>query len=138
MIELLPHINAVLNVVITILVIAAFRAIRRRDRVRHARLMLAAVAIGVLFIAGYVTVTVATGHQRLPGEGLLRTVFLVILITHISLAVTIVPLIGRSIQLAARGRLDEHRRWVRFTLPAWLYVCVTGLVIYATNTLVNG
>jgi len=132
-IELLPHLNAFFNVVITILVIAAYAAVRRGDRQRHARLMASAVAVGVLFIIGYVTLTVAVGHQRFPGEGAVRAAFLTILVTHTILAVAIVPLVARSIQLAVRDRIDEHRRWVRFTLPIWLYVCFTGLVIYGMN-----
>jgi putative membrane protein len=136
--ELLPHINAVLNAVVTVLVVAAFLAVRRGDRVMHARLMKSAVGVGVFFAVGYVTLTVATGHQRFPGRGTLRTLFLTILVTHIILAVAIVPMIARSIQLAVRDRIDEHRRWVRFTLPAWLYVCVTGLVIYGMNTFTHG
>ncbi len=132
-IELLPHINAALNLAITLLIIAAFLAVRLGDPVWHARLMKAAATVGVLFLIGYVTHTLAVGEQRFPGEGALRAIFLVILVTHIILAVAIVPLVARSIQLALRDRIDDHRRWVRFTLPVWLYVCVTGLVIYAMN-----
>ncbi len=135
MTDVLPHINASLNLVITILLISAFRAIRRGDRILHARLMKAAVAVGVLFVIGYVTATLLIGHLRFPGEGALRMVFLAILTTHTILAVAIVPLVFRSVQLALRDRLDEHRQWVRYTLPAWLYVCITGLVIHTMNTL---
>ena len=137
MIEHLPHINVFLNLVITILVVAAFRAVRRGDRRQHARLMKAAVTVGVLFLLGYVTHTLVAGHQRFPGNGALRSIFLTILVTHTMLAVAIVPMIARSIQLAVRDRIAEHRRWVRFTLPAWLYVCVTGLVIYTMNAIVH-
>ncbi len=137
MIELLPHINALLNAVITTLVIAAFLAVRRGDRLWHARLMKTAVAVGVLFVLGYATFTLVSGHQRFAGEGALRTAFLIILVTHTVLAVAIVPLVARSIQLALSDRIAEHRRWVRVTLPTWLYVCVTGLVIYAMNTFIR-
>lgn len=137
MIEQLPHINALFNLLITILVVAGYLAVRRGNRQRHARLMMAAATVGVFFLVGYVTYTMLVGHQRFPGEGALRAVFLTILVTHTILAVAIVPLVARSVQLAVRNRIDEHRRWVRFTLPIWLYVCVTGLVIYAMNSLVQ-
>ncbi len=135
MLEILPQVNAFLNVVITALVIAAFLAVRRGDRQRHARLMKAAVAVGVLFLIGYGTVTAEAGHQRFPGEGWLRVLFLTILIPHTILAVALVPMIGRTILLAIRNRIDEHRRWARYTLPAWLFVCITGIMIYSMITL---
>jgi putative membrane protein len=128
--DLLPHLSAALNGVMFALLIAGFAAIRRGRRDLHPRLMLSALALGVAFLILYVVQYSLTGHRRFPGDDAVRTLFLAILTTHTMLAVVAVPLILRSVYLAARARFPEHRRLVRFTYPIWLYVSFTGLVIY--------
>ncbi len=133
MIELLPHFNAACNAVITTLLLCGFVAIKRGERVSHARFMLSAVSVGVIFLIGYVVMTLAMGHQRFPGDDWVRKLFLAILTTHTLLAVTVVPLILRAVYLAINDRVAQHRRVVAFTFPIWIYVSVTGLVIYWMN-----
>lgn len=131
--SLLPHVNGALNAAILGLLIAAFVAIRRGRRETHRRLMLTAVSLGTVFIFLYVAQTVLVGHRRFPGDDWVRTLFLCVLFTHTVLAVAVVPLVARTLQLALRERFAEHRRIVRVTYPVWLYVAVTGLFIYWMN-----
>ncbi len=133
MIESLPHFNAACNVVITTLLLCGFVAIKRGERVLHQRFMLSAVSVGVIFLIGYVVMTVSLGHQRFPGDDWVRKLFLAILLTHTFLAVTVVPLILRAVYLAINDRIAQHRRLVTFTFPIWIYVSVTGLLIYWMN-----
>jgi len=131
--ELLPHLNGGLNAVVAALLLGAFAAIRRGNRRLHARLMIGAIAVGLIFLSLYVLHFFISGHHRFPGDDWVRTLFLVILGSHELLAVIVVPLLVRTVVLAAKGRFEEHRRIVRFTYPIWLYVAVTGVVIYWMN-----
>ena len=113
--ELLPHVNGGLNAVVALLLLAAFAAIRRGNRVLHARLMISAVGVGFLFLSLYVLAFFVIGHRRFPGNDWVRALFLAILGTHELCAVIVVPLIIRTVYLARRERFDEHRRIVRYT-----------------------
>jgi putative membrane protein len=132
-IDLLPHLSAGLNGAMLALLIAGFAAIRRGRRDVHPKLMVSALTLGVAFLILYVVQYSLMGHRRFPGDDAVRTLFLAILTTHTILAVVVVPLILRSVYLAARARFAEHRRFVRFTYPIWLYVSFTGIVIYWMN-----
>ena len=137
LIDVLPHLNGLLNLVIVGLLLSGWRAIRSGDRVRHPRLMGAAVLTGVVFVGTYGLQTALQGHQRFPGDDWVRTLFLLVLWTHTPLAVVVVPLIVRTVQHAVKGRFDAHRRLVRWTLPIWAYVAGTGFVVYAMNNWVR-
>lgn len=126
----LPTLNAVLNGTSAVLLTAGFVAIRRR-RVRiHRACMVAAFATSVVFLASYLTYHLQVGTTRFPGEGWLRPVYFTILGTHTVLAALIPPLAVATLVFAVRARFDRHARLARWTLPAWLYVSVTGVVIY--------
>ena len=133
MFAFLPHLNALLNLGVSLLLIAGFVAIRRGRRRLHPKLMLGAFALGLLFLAGYVTQVALSGHQRFPGDDWVRTLFLAILTSHTLLAIATVPLILRVIYLGANRRFAQHRRLARVALPVWLYVALTGVVIYWMN-----
>jgi putative membrane protein len=133
LLDLLPHLNGGLNAAIAALLVAAGLAIRRGNRQLHPRLMWSAIALGLLFAGSYVAQVALTGHRRFPGDDAVRTLFLVILVSHTLLAVAVVPLVLRAVFLALRERFDEHRRIVRFAYPSWLYVAFTGVVIYWMN-----
>ena len=92
--------------------------------------MLAACASSVLFLAGYVTRIALTGTHRFPGTGALRAAYLLLLGSHTLLAAAALPLVLRTLQLSLTSRFPEHRRVARVTLPVWLYVSVTGVVVY--------
>ncbi len=133
---LLPRLNATLNGIAAVLLVSGFIAIRRRRVTLHKTLMLSAFVVSTLFLASYVTYHVlkqqATGeaHTRFPGTGPLRTTYLVILVSHVILAVVNLPLVIVTMVRALRGRIDRHRRIARWTLPIWIYVSVTGVVVY--------
>jgi putative membrane protein len=119
-----------LNALSAVLLVTALRAIRRGQRDRHRNLMVANLGFSIVFLICYVTQVVVVGHKSFPGDDWVRTVFLTILITHTILAVCLVPLALRTFFLAFRQRFSEHRRIARITFPVWLYVSVTGVVIY--------
>ncbi len=127
----LPTVNATLNAASGILLVLAYRAIRRREIERHRRLMLSAASVSAAFLIGYLVYHSQVGSVRFLGQGAARTVYFTVLISHTILAAAIVPLVLRTLYLGLK-RLDaRHRRIARWTLPLWLYVDVTGVVIYA-------
>jgi uncharacterized membrane protein YozB (DUF420 family) len=126
----LPAINATLNAASAILLLFAYRAIRLRHVERHRRLMLAAAATSAVFLVSYLTYHAQVGSVRFTGQGPVRTVYFTILFTHTILAAAILPLVLRTLYLGLKRRDDRHRRIARWTFPLWLYVSVTGVVIY--------
>jgi putative membrane protein len=126
----LPTLNAALNAVSAVLLAAAYHAIRRKEIERHRRLMLTAVATSAAFLVSYLVYHAQVGSVRFQGQGAVRPVYFAILVTHTILAVVIVPMILRTLFLAWKKRFPEHRRLARWTFPLWVYVSVTGVVIY--------
>ena len=112
------------------MLVTAFVAIRRGERERHRNLMVTNLGVSILFLICYVVQIATLGHKSFPGDDWVRTVFLAILLSHTILAVFLVPLALRTFFLAFRHRFSEHRRIARITFPVWLYVSVTGFVIY--------
>lgn len=129
--DVLPAVNATLNASSAALVVLGFRAIRRGERARHRALMLAAVGCSIVFLAGYLTRMALTGTHRFPDVGAVKVVYLAVLLSHTVLAALAAPLVLRTLFLAFRERFPDHRRIARATLPVWLYVSVTGVVVYA-------
>lgn len=128
--ESLPTINACFNTLCTLLLITGFVMIRRKQIAAHRLCMLSAVACSVLFLIGYLTYHFHVGTTRYQGEGILRPIYFTILLTHTVLAVAIVPMVIVTLVRALRERFDKHRAIARWTLPIWLYVSVTGVVVY--------
>lgn len=128
--ETLPAVNAALNATSAVLLALGFRAIRAGDRRRHRALMLAAVGTSTLFLASYLTRVALTGTHRFPGEGALKAAYLVVLGSHTVLAALAAPLVIGTLVFALRARFPSHRRIARVTLPVWLYVSVTGVLVY--------
>ena len=127
----LPALNAALNGAATLFLIAGYIFIRRRQIPAHRASMLAAVATSALFLMSYVIYHANAGSKPFVGTGPVRAVYFVILITHIVLAAAIVPMVLMTLSRALRSRFDRHAAIARRTLPLWLYVSVTGVVIYA-------
>ena len=127
----LPTVNATLNGASAVLLVLAYRAIRRREIERHRALMLSAAVVSLLFLVCYLTYHAQVGSVRFLGQGPARTVYFTILISHTFLAAVIVPLVLRSLWLGLKREDFRHRRIARWTFPLWLYVSVTGVVIYA-------
>jgi len=126
----LPAWNATLNAASAALLVAGFRAIRDGRRERHRRLMVAAVAVSAVFLVSYLTRVALTGTHRFPGEGPLRWLYLAILLSHTVLAAAAAPMALRTLFLGWRGRFADHRALARWTFPVWLYVSVTGVLVY--------
>lgn len=127
---ILPPLNAALNAGSALFLLAGWRAIRRGDRERHRRRMLSAFACSALFLVSYLTRVALTGTHRFPGGGALRAAYLAILASHTLLAVVCLPLAITTLVLGLRARFDLHPKVARFTLPVWLYVSVTGVLVY--------
>ncbi len=129
-VELLPSVNAGLNALAATLLVAGRVAIARKNVALHKRCMIAAFSTSTLFLAGYLTRRALTGETPFPGSGASRAVYLVILLSHVALALATVPLAGTTLFLGLRGRIDRHRKLARITWPIWLYVSITGVVVW--------
>ena len=129
----LPALNAALNATATVLLVVGRGFAKRRDFVTHARLMTAAFAVSALFLFFYVSHKVWKDFENtpFPGEGVARTIYLAILLTHVVLAMSVPVLAIRLIWLGRKDRREQHRRLARVAWPIWIYVSITGVVIYA-------
>jgi putative membrane protein len=127
----LPALNALLNSLSAIALVVGFIFIRRKQIVRHRASMMTAFAFSALFLVSYVTNHALHGDMIFPGHGAVRTTYLAILISHIFLSVVVLPLILITFFFSLSGRFAQHKRIARYTFPIWLYVSVTGVVVYA-------
>jgi uncharacterized membrane protein YozB (DUF420 family) len=128
--SVLPHLNAALNATNFLLLVAALFQIKRGNVQAHRRLMLSALAVSGLFLVSYVVYHAQYGSVRFAGQGLVRPIYFIILITHVILAAAIVPLVFITVRRALAGDFARHRRIARWTYPLWLYVSVTGVIVY--------
>lgn len=126
----LPSLNALLNATSAVLLVTGYVLIRRGRREAHRKVMLGAFCVSVLFLISYLVYHAQVGSVRFQGQGLVRTIYFSILLTHTVLAAAVAPLALVTLVRAWKGRFDRHRRLARLTLPLWLYVSVTGVVIY--------
>ena len=130
MIAALPTVNATLNAIAAVLLICGFVMIKRGRIQTHRRFMLSAFATSALFLVSYVIYHANVGSKPFPGQGPIRVVYLTILFTHIVLAAVILPMALVTASRGLRARFDWHVPLARWTLPLWMYVSVTGVVIY--------
>jgi uncharacterized membrane protein YozB (DUF420 family) len=126
----LPAVNATLNSLATILLVTGYILIRRGRLITHRKVMISALVCSTLFLISYLVYHAQVGSVRFPGTGLPRTIYLTILLTHTVLAATVPFLAGITVWRAAKGRFSRHKAIARWTLPIWLYVSVTGVVVY--------
>ena len=126
----LPALNATLNAVASFCLICAYRAIRRRRITAHIRWIVAALAASTLFFVSYVVYHNFHGDTKFLGRGIVRPIYFLILISHIVLSAIVMPMILTSLYLSLSGKLHAHRRVSRWTFPIWLYVSVTGVLIF--------
>ena len=129
-VTVLPTVNAVLNASAAVAMVLGFVAIRRRRVTVHRACMLTAVGLSVLFLCSYLIYHAQVGSRPYGGSGWLRTAYFAILLTHTVLAVAIVPMVGTTLYRALRSQFARHARVARVTFPLWLYVSVTGVVVY--------
>ncbi len=129
----LVHVNALLNATATVLLVLGYIQIKRRREVAHKRTMLAAFGVSVAFLVCYLAYHVwpiGAAETRFPGTGSLRMAYLAILISHILLAMVVPPLAAVTIYLGLRDRRAKHNRLAKLTFPIWLYVSITGVIVY--------
>jgi putative membrane protein len=128
--DLLAPLNACLNAAAAVLVVLGYRAIRAGDRARHQRLMVSAVGVSAVFLTSYLLRVALTGTHRFPVDGPVKWLYLAILGSHTILAALAAPMILRALFLGWKGRFADHRAIARWTFPIWVYVSVTGVVVY--------
>ncbi len=128
--DLLATVNAGLNGTSTLCLLVGYIAVKNKRVNMHKWSMISAFVASAVFLIGYLTRFYLTGAHRFPDVGLWRTIYLVILFSHMILAVATVPLVIRSLFLAYKKRFDEHRRIAKYTFPIWFYVSLTGVVVY--------
>jgi len=126
----LPTLNATLNGMSAVLLGCGYRFIRRREIRAHRACMLAAFGVSIVFLTSYLVYHYQVGSVRFQGAGWVRPIYFVLLISHTILAAMVPPLAIVTLSRALRARFDRHRRIARWTLPIWLYVSVTGVVVY--------
>jgi putative membrane protein len=130
-VSVLPAVNASLNATSAVFLSLAIVAVKKKDLAKHSRYMLAAMAASALFLVSYLVYHSVHGDTKFPGQGLIRPVYFVILISHIVLSGVALPLIFTSFFFSLSGRFPQHKKVSKFTAPLWLYVSVTGVVVFA-------
>ncbi len=135
----IPAINASLNALATLLISVGFILIKTGRKTAHRFAMISAGVVSAVFLVGYVGHKILKGmaagageavHTQFGGEGPIRTVYYVMLITHVILAIAIAYLVPRTFALAFKGEFERHKKWARIVFPIWLYVSVTGVLVY--------
>lgn len=129
-VHIFAKVNAVLNSVVAVLLITALVAVKKRKLALHKKLMLAAIVLSVLFLVSYISHHLLAGETKFGGEGAIKTIYLIILFTHIILAAIILPFILFTAYRALIGEFSAHKKLARITWPIWFYVAITGPVVY--------
>jgi putative membrane protein len=128
--KILPHLNAILNSLTALALIAGYFFIKAKNTLMHKRSMTIAFAMGSLFLVSYVLYHFTNPNTSYGGEGALKTLYYVLLISHIILAGVVVPFVLYALYYAWTAQFAKHVKWVKWTLPIWLYVSVTGVIVY--------
>jgi putative membrane protein len=126
----LALVNALLNGTSAALIFAGRRAIAAKNRALHKKLMLSAFGTSSLFLTSYLTRVALTGTHKDPHTGLFHVTYLLVLFSHMTLAVAVVPLVLIALAHGLKDRIPKHKKIVKYTYPIWLYVSVTGVVVY--------
>ena len=129
-IETLPHLNAALNAIAACFLFAGFLYVRADNKTAHRACMLSAVAVSGLFLISYVILRMHAPIFQFQGQGIIRPIYFTILASHVTLAMAIVPLVGFTLFCALTSRFGLHRKVAIWAWPAWMYVSVSGVVVY--------
>jgi len=136
LLPIFPHLNAALNSLSALLLIIGFINIRRQNRETHRKAMLGAAIVSTVFLASYLThhairtYMFGLGPTKFGGEGIARPIYFTILTSHTILAALVTPFVLRTLYLGLKERFDKHKRLARLVFPVWLYVSITGVVVY--------
>jgi putative membrane protein len=123
-------INAIINSIVSVLLIAGLVTVKNKNYVAHKNIMLAAIVFSVLFLVSYIAHHLLSGDTKFGGEGAIRTIYFIILISHIFLAAIILPFILFTAYRSLTGEFAKHKKLAKYTWPLWLYVSVTGVIVY--------
>lgn len=123
-------INAVINSIIAVLLVAALIAVKNKNYLLHKKMMMASLVLSIVFLVSYIAHHLLAGDTKFGGEGIIRTFYYIILITHIFLAAVILPFILYTAYRALTGEFDKHKKLAKITWPLWFYVAVTGPIVY--------
>jgi putative membrane protein len=126
----LPPIYATINGITALVLVAGVLAIKNGNRILHKRLMTTAIALSVAFLLMYVAYHMTTDSTKFGGEGAIKMIYFFILITHILLSIAVIPLVLITYVRALAERFDRHKKIAKITFPIWLYVAVTGVIVY--------
>jgi putative membrane protein len=128
--HLFARVNAVINSLVAILLIAAYRAVRKKRYEQHKKLMFAAMYLSIAFLVSYIAHHLLSGDTKFGGEGTIRYIYFTLLITHIFLAAVILPFILFTAYRGLTGEYEKHRKLSKYTWPLWLYVAISGPLVY--------
>jgi putative membrane protein len=126
----LPHVNGVINSVTSVLLLLGLYFIRQKNVLAHKRTMLAAFTLGSVFLVCYILYHITHESTSFGGQGWIRPVYYFLLVSHIVLSIVVVWFVLRAVYFALSGQIARHKRTVRWTFPIWLYVSVTGVIVY--------
>lgn len=126
----LVHLNAFLNAVSVVFLALGYRAIKAGDRQRHKKMMLSALTVSALFLVSYVIYKLNSGFAKFGGEGIIRPIYFTLLAIHVMGAIAIVGLVPITVSRALTEKFDKHRRIARITWPVWMFVGISGVVVY--------
>ncbi|MFD2938074.1 DUF420 domain-containing protein [Spirosoma flavum] len=126
----LPHLNGIINSITSVLLLLGFYFIRQKNVLAHKRTMLAAFTFGSLFLVSYVLYHLTNESTPFGGEGWVRPVYYFLLVSHIVLSVVVVWFVLRAVYFALSGQISKHKQTVKYAFPIWLYVSVTGVIVY--------
>ncbi len=129
-IHIFATINAVINSIIAVLLVAALIAVKNKNYLLHKKMMMASLVLSIVFLVSYIAHHLLAGDTKFGGEGIIRTIYYIILITHIFLAAVILPFILYTAYRALTGEFDKHKKLAKITWPLWFYVAVTGPIVY--------
>ena len=128
--DVLPHLNALLNATSLVLISIAYVAIQSGDKAKHKKMMISALAVSTVFLVSYLYYHANVGHTPFKGEGGVRPVYFFILFTHIGAAAIALVMIIITVLRAILGQFDKHRPIAKLTFPLWWFVCASGIVVY--------
>lgn len=129
-VHIFATINAIINSIIAILLVAALVAVKNKNYLLHKKFMMASLVLSILFLVSYIAHHLLAGDTKFGGQGIIRTIYYFILITHIFLAAVILPFILYTAYRALTAEFDKHKKLAKITWPLWFYVAVTGPIVY--------
>ena len=129
-VEYLPHLNAALNAFAAAFLFAGYIFIRSGNKIAHRACMITAVSISGIFLVSYVIHRMHAPIFEFQGQGIIRVVYYAILVSHVILAIAIVPMVSLTVFNASKGHFNKHKKIARWTWPTWMYVSITGVIVY--------